>query len=126
MREPASSSRSRDDEHALDGRLVFAVAGALDPFFGSRAFERFGAAENLQADTIGIIDGDDGDAVVGRQIARADVLLVAAKTGERDRLRIDDFEKTLRYPRRLPKRSCSALMAGVKINDPNLWAIASQ
>jgi len=80
-------------EDALDGGLVSRISESLDPFPGRIALEDFCSPQQLESRLRGIVDKDQCNAVIRRQIAAADVLLVSAKVGEGDGAVVDYLEE---------------------------------
>ena len=54
---------------------------------------RLHVRQNLETRAVRVIHQDQGDAIIGADIAQADVLPVAAKVGEAERLFVEDFEE---------------------------------
>src|SRR5450432_1846619 len=71
-----------NDEHPLNHRLIAWHAYALQPVLGSVALENFDPPEDLEPCLGRVVDKDQRHAVVGQQVAGADVLFVAPKISE--------------------------------------------
>src|SRR5271155_5151249 len=82
-------------EYPFDDCLVSGHTNTLHPVSRLLAFEDLDAAEHLKPGLPRIVDHDESNTIVAKQIACADKLLVSAKVCERQRAVVDHFQKSL-------------------------------
>src|SRR5215470_20255461 len=80
-------------------RLVVWIANSSEPVLRLFSLEDFNTAQNFQSQLSGIVDQDEGDTIVGHQVARTDVLLVSPEVREGEGVVVDHLQKTLWPPR---------------------------
>jgi len=85
-----------NEDGSLGGSFLFGNAQAFEPLFcGGGVFENLGVAEDFEAGLVGVVHEEEGNAIVVKEIAGADVLHVAAEVGESESGVVDDAEKAL-------------------------------
>src|SRR3546814_15527689 len=84
------------DLRALGPRLVGGIVQAGDEVRVLGDVDEAGAAPDLQAAAVRVVDQDEGDTVVGPEVADAQILAVAAEAGIGQRPPVEHLEEAAR------------------------------
>src|ERR1700689_2523469 len=84
-----------DHEYSLNHRLLSRHANPVQPTLCRIALDDLHSSEDLKAGLSRIVDHDDRDAIVRKQVSCADVLFISAKISKRQGVVVDHLEETL-------------------------------